>query len=299
MSTENAEFTITASVLPWQPLAIKYTPTNGSGSNYLDPMGGASGTERTSEPIVFTLDGAGPTATGTLIVPTTTDSNTTSGSIDIQLVDDTSSTNDSYDLSGSLSTTAAVQISDRPTPVLSINDNSVSVDEGGNATIVVRASVNPEVDEIDVSFTPTETGSDYLDTLEGVSGVSRTRTLSFTNDGNGNFTANFTLNTRTANGINEENGEIVITLNTPGADAFYTIPNSPNDRITVKVNDSDEPVITIEDAPANIVGGIAMFPLTASIQPWQKLEIRYTGVSTGGNFLEAVGGGADAIRTAM
>ena len=297
VSTENAEFTITASVLPWQPLAIKYTPTNGSGSNYLDPMDGTSGTERTSDPIIFTLDGAGPTATGTLIVPTTTDSNTTSGSIDIQLVDDTSSTSDSYDLSGSLSTTANVQITDRPSPVLSFNANSVSVDEGETATLVVTASSNPEVDEIDVSFTPTETRSDYLYTLEGVSGVSRTRTLNFTNDGNGNFTANLTLDTRTANGINEENGQIVITLDTPGSDSSYRIPNSPNDRITVQVNDTDEPVIVLGDAPTIVMGEVAMFPVTASIQPWQELEIRYNATSTGGNFLESVRVLAGEIRT--
>ena len=113
VSTDNAEFTLTADIVPWQPLAIKYTPSE-SGSSYLDTTDGASGTERTADPkIEFTATGSGTEATGTLIIPTIADTNATSGTISVQLVDDTSSTADSYDLANS-NTSASVSITDRP-----------------------------------------------------------------------------------------------------------------------------------------------------------------------------------------
>ena len=54
---------------------------------------------RTANPkIEFTATGSGTEATGTLVIPTIADTNATSGTISVQLVDDTSSAADSYDL---------------------------------------------------------------------------------------------------------------------------------------------------------------------------------------------------------
>ena len=301
VSTDNAEFTLTADVVPWQALAIKFTP-NESGSSYLDTTDGASGVERTANPkIEFTATGSGTVATGTLVIPTIADTNATSGTISVQLVDDTSSTADSYDLANS-NTSASVSITDRPTVQLSITGSSVSTNEGDAATIVISTETDPEVDDIKISYTPTETGSDFLDTTDGASGVSRTTTLRFTEDsstGLSVWNAELTLNTKTANETLDNNGQIVVTLDSPGSNAFYTIPSSPNDRITVSVNDINDPTIKIDDdAPDIIMGEDAIFPVTASVLPNQDIKVRYSAVSTGGNFLERVGSQTNPIRTA-
>ena len=50
----DAVFTFTATPKPWQPLAIRYTPTNSMGS-FLDTTDGASGVIRTIDPkLTFT-----------------------------------------------------------------------------------------------------------------------------------------------------------------------------------------------------------------------------------------------------
>ena len=298
VANQNAEFTLTTDIEPWQPLAVRYIPTE-TGSNYLDTTNGISGAERiTYPPITFTLAGAGPMATGILTLPTITDANVSSGSINIQLVEDPSSTPKNYQLTDTIADRmASVQIATAPTPELSIMGSSTAVNEGEPATIVVTASEDPKV-PVTISYTPTETESNFLDPFNGASGESRTTTLNFSDDGNGNWTANFTLATRPANGVDESQGEIVVVLDSPVASAHYTIASSPNDQITIVVNDINAPTIVIDNASATIMGDNVLFPVTASIQPWQNVELRYTAVSTGGSFLTPINNEANSIRTA-
>ena len=147
VSSQNAEFTINADIEPWQPLAIRFTP-NETGSNYLDSrlMAALEPFELLILKISFSRAGAGPMATGILSIPTVSDSNVTSGSISIQLIDDPNPTLKNYELTNAIADrTASVQISDAPTPELSITDSSLEVNEGASATIVVTADPNPIV----------------------------------------------------------------------------------------------------------------------------------------------------------
>ena len=298
VANQYAEFTLTADIEPWQPLAVRYIPTEAS-SNYLDTTNGASGAERIAYPkISFARAGAGPMATGTLSIPTVADSNVTSGSISIQLTNDPSASPKNYELTDTVADRMAnVQIATAPTPVLSIMNSSTAVNEGETATIVVTASEDPKV-PVTINYTPTETEGNFLNTFSGASGKSRTTTLNFSDDGSGNWTANFTLTTRTANGVDENQGEIIVALDLPIANANYTIADLPNNQITIFVNDVDAPIISIDNASATIMGKSVLFPVSASILPRYAVELRYTAVSTGGNFLVPIASEANSIRTA-
>ena len=311
LSTLDAEFTLTARPKPWQPLAIRFIPTNSSG-NYLDETDDNSGDTWVSDDpkVSFAPSEDGTEIVGTLSVPTTDDNANTSGTISVQLLDDAKTMHKDYTITGTpTENTKTVQISDIPIPMISIASSTISVTEGDTASIKIIASEDP-VRHLKFHYTPTETGTSYLETTVGsngesrMSGVSRTVTLEFTEDQTINkYTANLMIATNDIVG-DSAHGSIAIVLDAPGTKDRYTVASDPNNKITITVNDDEKPKITIGDAPLakdyeseSDQRVLAKFPLTASFQPYAPLTLRYFLTETGSNFLKTAVSGPNDIRS--
>ena len=183
-------------------------------------------------------------------------------------------------------------------PTFSISStHSGPINEAGTATFEITTYTNPGTDRIPIKIVPynslntvgnIEYTGTYLNTGPGTSGTIRNVTLpAFT--GNSPYTANFTVSTRGRDGVNTPQGKITVDLNhvtASGTSLNYAV-DSDNDSASVLVNDDNKPTITIGNAP-NINGGeTAMFPLEASVAPYDALTIRYRPTNTGGSFLPA------------
>ena len=79
----DAVFTFTATPKPWQPLSIRYKPTNETGS-FLDTTDGASGVIRTINP-KLTFTDSGNNGTATLNLSTIIDTDNASGEISVEI----------------------------------------------------------------------------------------------------------------------------------------------------------------------------------------------------------------------
>ena len=292
-----ARFKVTSNIRPWKPLAIRYTPTESS-TEFLDTTNGASGTTRVANPAV-TFTPEGNSFTGTLLVPTQVDSDMDSGTITVQLEDDSNTTQRDYQLSSNTAERSnSVNIVETPQPELSIISENFAIDEtnpGSTATIKVKASVNP-LRQFPISFTPTdETGSNvtYLapDIEENESGDPRTTRVWFTEedvpdpDNPGQtiaiWTAEIMIKTVIDDGKDNPHGKIRVTLNAVAG--VNTVASGAND-VVVTVNDSTKPVIKIGTPPENIqlVNGndrvftIKPITITSNFEPHgNSLDIKF------------------------
>ena len=293
-STLDAPFTLRADIQPWQPLVIRYIPRNISPGNYIASAIHGN-TQTTSKKINFKPSEDNTKIIGILPVPTIEDSSNTSGTISVQILGD-NQTDKSYQIKGNaLKNTKTAQISDIIIPMLSFETDPLTINEGETATIEVTANKNPQRN-ITFHYTPTVTGSNFLKTLDGNgTGDSRTATLEFTqNQTTSKWTADLLLKTRDSDGIDGPHSIINVTLDTPGPNDKYTIAAEPNDQISIFVNDTTKPLITIgnapdvdKDSPFENAEKFAYFPVTASLQPHVPLMLKYIATPTSNNFLAA------------
>ena len=176
-------------------------------------------------------------------------------------------------------------------PEFSITAVHNIVDEGGVAQFKVTTNQDPGTEAIQVIFTPTETNSNYLDTSAGTSGVSRTVDLTFTKTQDEmEWTDTFNLAMRAIDNVDADNGTISVILNnTTGSvdDIKYRPSLTPAE---VTVIDLNTPVISIANAPQTHGGLDINFTLTADIQPWQDISVRYVPTNTNFSFLDITGG---------
>ena len=144
-----------------------------------------------------------------------------------------------------------------PEVELTIEANSLDVDEGDTATIKVTVSEDPVRMDLPIKFTPTESGTtSFLTSItqNGVakgSGVSRDFTLmSFLpdQDNPGKYFANITFDTEGPNLTDEANGVITVALDNPAVGAGYTV--GTNKSITINVIDTIKPLIKIATTEA-------------------------------------------------
>ena len=290
----DAQFTLTATPPTWQDLAIRFKPTNSTG-NFLDETAGDSDKARIADPIVDfpTGDSFPDTATmstGILTIPTIVDKNNATGMISVELLTDLSTSSQSYKISTTEADNTKTVTVNRTSPsvMVTIEESSIDIDEGETATIKFIADSDPMRDEVVVSYTPTETSTDttYLkaDGTDG-SGDTRMAMLDFVfNTTTSKWEAEVEIET-IANTMDQINGTISVQLDTPGAQAGYTIGADPNDRVTINVQDLTVPTITIADATEVTPGTTAQFILTADVEPRIGLTIHYTPTETGSNFL--------------
>ena len=286
-----AEFELTSHIEPHKAIDIHFTPRASTG-NFLDLTGGLDNRPRTTtEPLTFRSEGAGKPYKAILQVLTTDDENLTNGEISVILLDDQSPKDYTRDGNDSANT-ATARVIDPPNPTLTIAYNGNAVTEGEMATFTITASENPKrplkikYTPTDVALTPTDTVINYLDTTLGTTGTERDPvTLNFTDpDGTDTWTSELTIDTRTPDGEDANHGKITVELK-PNANDVYTVTDQATKSAEVTVHDFDVPEITIENAPAVVAGIDAVFKLTADIQPWQDLDIKYIPNNVTGEFL--------------
>ena len=248
----DATFTITASPTPAADLDVSVTVSQ-SGD-----YAAATGQQTVTIPT---------TGSVTLTVGTTNDdADETDGSVTATL--DAPAADAGYTVSSSQgAATVAVSDDDEPTPEVSISAGN-GVTEGGDATFTLTASPAPAAD-LDVSVTVSASG-DY-----GATTGKQTVTIP--------TTGSVTLTVGTINdGANEANGSVTATLDTPAADAGYTVSSSQG-AATVSVSDDDVPEISISAGNGVTEGGDATFTLTANPVPASNLDVSLT-VSQSGDY---------------
>ncbi len=173
------------------------------------------------------------------------------------------------------------------TPEVSVTAGS-GVTEGGNATFTVTASPAPAAD-LDVSVTVSQSG-DY-----GAATGQRTVTIPTTGS------ATLTVST-TDDDADEADGSVTATLDTPAADAGYTV-SATQGAATVTVTDDDDPPppttpeVSITAGGGVTEGGDASFTVTASPAPASSLDVSVT-VSQSGDYGAATGQRTVTIPTA-
>ncbi len=151
-------------------------------------------------------------------------------------------------------------------PELSISAGG-GITEGGDATFTVTANPAPAAN-LDVSVTVSQSG-EY-----GATTGQQTVTIP--------TTGSVTLTVGTTNDdVNETDGSVTATLDTPAADAGYTV--SSQGAATVSVADDDVPEISISTGSGVTEGGDATFTITASPTPAANLDVSVT-VSQSGDY---------------
>ena len=294
----DAEFILTANFKPLAPLVIKYAPENMT-EEFLNVSGGASAANRTSDPIEFKQIGDSTDWTGTLEIPTKDDTTAASGEIKVTLKADDINTPAKYTISATEADyTATVDVVDIPTPILSIADITTPVTEGNMVKFMVSADADPRGRRtIPVNFTPTVTGTNFLDTTRTdkmTSGTEASATLEFKPNPLPN-TTDFIAELEifvvdTPDGEDTDSGMITVQLNSQSNSQTirgkYTLTGSSKTSGTVTIHDYDAPLISITNSVSDIYLGYSFnLEFSASIQPWQdQLSIRFN-ATTGDDFL--------------
>ena len=299
-SAEVAKFPLSSDIRPLgDSLGIRFIPSDVGLGEYLNPTdgtysaGGVSGAIRVANPrVAFVEADDGLSWVGTLSIPSRVHAATDGGSISVELLDGSPSPASGpkeYKIDSDATNTRTVTIADFPNVTISIKERTDSITEGGTAEIVLIASEDPER-RLPIKFIPTESaGTSYLvdDDDDNGSGDERTENLLFERDPNSNnqYTATIEIAT-TGNDDDGPHGTITVALVATGAEDVYTAAGSPNNSITISVNDDEKPDITIADAPSIKGREDAEFPITASFQPHgNTLAIKYNITETGTNFL--------------
>ena len=172
---ENAEFTITSTINPpSNSLIVNYTPVSNFILNSGTPV-----TPDASGALTFQQDGSVYTAT--LSIATDDDSVKEQNGVLTVTLDEGNNSPKDYTLGDTLS--ASVHVSDNDAtniPALTIAGPTDPIFEGvngGSAVFTITANVNPER-TIDVRYTPSESGGDFL--ASDVENVTTSATLDFT-----------------------------------------------------------------------------------------------------------------------
>ncbi len=267
-----AQFTVTASPPPAADLDVTVTVAqNGDW--------GATAGART-----VTIPAAGSV---TLTVPTADDdTDEADGSITATL--DTPAADAGYTVSATQSAaTVAVADDDAPpvVPTVSITAGA-AVTEGGDATFTLTASPPPAAD-LDVTVAVAQNG-DW-----GAAAGVRTVTVG--------TAGSVTLTVSTADdGVDEADGSVTVTLDTPAADAGYTV-SATQSAATVAVADDDAPpvvpTVSVTAGAAVTEGGDATFTVTASPAPAAGLDVTVA-VTHSGDYGAAVGVRTVTVGTA-
>ncbi len=246
----DASFTVTASPAPASNLDVSVTVSQ------IGDYGATTGQQTVTIPT---------TGSATLTVGTTNDgADEADGSVTATL--DTPAANAGYTVSASQGA-ATVSVADDDVPEVSISAGN-GVTEGGDASFTITASPAPAA-SLDVSVTVSQSG-DY-----GAATGQRTVTIPTTGS------ATLTVGT-TDDEADEADGAVTATLDTPAADAGYTVSSSQG-AATVSVSDDDVPEISISAGNGVTEGGDASFTITSSPAPAASLDVSVT-VSQSGDY---------------
>ena len=218
----NAVFTLTSDIQPWQPLSINMIPTNTTGK-FLNDTAGESATPRSFENVSFVQSASSQTFTATIEIPTINDEAATTGVITVTLVEATDPNN--YKISDNLSEqTATVSIlNSDEVPILSISSPSINEgnEQGATTDLVFELTLSKS---LEYSLFINYRVSDY----EGTASPARRETDFRLNSGSLEIIPGTTSGTITARIIHDNDIELdeefQITISV-AEDALIYIPN--------------------------------------------------------------------------
>ena len=208
-----------------------------------------------------------------------------SGKISISIIDDLTNIPKHYTISATpADRLAEVDISPVPIPTLSFSDMQIAADEGAtDAVVTVVASENPK-QSLAIKYTLFDITSDiYLDKTAGTTtvvnpdeSITKTESVKFTRpQGSNTWTANLPIPLRAKDNIDSFDGEIRILLDSPVANAGYTVTTTLARTTSITVEDQNIPVIRINQAYTTIYGYELQFQLFSDIKPKEPLPINY------------------------
>ena len=297
------EIILQSDILPWQTLSIRYKPVNTTGefltfgSYQSDDIWESDVTFETDE---NSSDDPKPII-GKLIVPIQYDPINNTGTITVNFHDDDTNIPVHYNPPAN---PATISVSNAPRPELSIAVETDSIDEGGdangNAKFLVSTMINPGIDPLPITYTPTHTfrepSDNFLNTAMYTidpANPSKSITLEFTRlTGPVRWVSEILIPLRDKDGKDTDHGTLMLELDQPATNARYTI-DSANDDATIQINDFEIPRVTITEAPATYAGQTAGFILTSHIQPWQPITIHYKPIMGTGDFFAPSAGTLD------
>ena len=234
-----ASFTLTADIAPHTNLDVTLTVT-ATGDH-----AAATGTRT----VTIT---AGTTSTGFTVTTAGDHTDEADGTVTVTL--DAPAADAGYTVTNT-ACTATVTVEDDDIPEISITADTAAVTEGNPASFTLTADIAPHTN-LDITLTITATGDHGATT--------GTRTVTIDTSGSVTFTI-----TTTNDNTDEADGTITATLDTPAADAGYTV-SATQGTATVTVEDDDDPpttlTITIEDASTS-EGDVLTFRVTLSHAP--------------------------------
>ena len=137
-------------------------------------------------------------------------------------------------------------------PILSISSKISSIVEGQSATFTITSNVNP-MQPFLVSYIPTNSFGDFLDSTTFPSGLPQFESLTFSQaDGSDDWTDEIEINLRDADGIDAEDGSITVTLNTATEYAFYFAAAEPDNSVTITIKDAENPTLSFAENTYNV-----------------------------------------------
>ena len=172
-----------------------------------------------------------------------------------------------------------VSILDNDVPTISIAGGppvteSDTVGSPAIARFTISSPIQPATNMFMVNYTPV--GSSFI----ANSGTSiRSSALNFTDpDNDGIYTAELPI-TILSDSSAEENGNVVVTLNTdtPGSEKYY-VGSPASAKVVVNDDDASIPVLSIVDITNSITEsqGEAVFTINADRDPGRSIKVRYT-----------------------
>ena len=266
-ATQTAKFTL-ESQIDWSPAVgegIKVKVTNGTGTEFLDLTDGASGATRNiTTNVTFARTNPADTTLpyiNILEILTKADENNNTGTIDIELIDD--STTNGYNIDEN-NKTASVLVYN--TVTLSVRAESANVREGDSIKFILSGDYKPPNDEnvLNVNYTLTEEGStDFLGTTPKGDVGPIPLVFEEPAEGTALWTSAIEIPLRAADTTSSGQGTIKIELKSGDN---YTPATGGANIAMVSVRDTSIPVISIADATTLTFNGTdAVFMLTSTI----------------------------------
>ena len=286
----NALFSLEASIQPWQPVGIHFTPEETTNTNFLKDY---TSTMSDSQDVEFSARPGDGKIIGTLSIPTQQDitvPTNTEGTIVITLeTDDNNTTPVDYALNSDPAlTTASVTITNTPTPQLEIHPHPDKATEGASNVVkfIVRTNEQPPTNPIpDVLISPSESGVmlrgntiKYISSTENLT-ASQPKSLMFIeNTMTMKWEAEISFDLRAVDGIDAPNGSVTVSLDPPALNAEYIVAGGDLRTTSKTIHDFEVPKISIAGIDQeNLLGGNnAKFTLTSDIQPHQAFKVSYT-----------------------
>ena len=287
---ENARFIVRANIARQESLIIDYSVSNHSG-DFLSPR------QPRSDSVV--LEAGAVNDTTIIAVETHNDTYIEyDGEVQVTLEASENQTSD-YTIDPQQAS-AIVEVSDdgdtdRPSQVtLALSSEVIEISEGDTIPISITADIDP-IMEIQVSYSITNVKGNFYTISNGTQRETNFVTLDFTESSNSDeYIASFLIETRVENGLDEENGSIVVSLNST---ADYNISPFEEDSATIAINDVDVPELSIEESVSVTAPDAVVIEIYSDIEPWQPLTVEYTPEIQSGNFLDATAGISGESRT--